>query len=246
MKSGGKDQRILLMQDTSSPPDEREDVSASTSTQVASQPALKQARIAAGFNVSQERVNRLDFSFVVDDVQCFSVVEQQSFRKFVEGISGGKKVMCQKTLMQHIEREKESIAAMLIDVDTVCTTADFWSAQNRSFFGVTCHWIDNGTIERHSAALACTRLKDQHTYDVVAAKLKIQTKVKSTVTDNGSNFVKAFCEFAVTEAESDDHSDGVRFLDVSSLLQEEGEEEQFFSTTTPVLLCSYITFNCHQ
>lgn len=119
----------------------------------------------------------------------------------------------------------------LIDVDTVCTTSDIWSVQDRSFFGVTCHWIDNSTLERHSAALACTRLKGGHTYDVVAAKLneihaehKIHTKDKSTVTENGSNFVKAFREFGVTEAESDD-SDGVRFLDVSRLLQEKGEEQ---------------------
>lgn len=41
-------------------------------------------------------------------------------------------------------------------------------------------------------------------------------------------------------------SDGVRFLDVSSLLQEEGEEEQFFSATAPALFCSYIKLNCHQ
>lgn len=120
-------------------------------------------------------------------------------------------------------------------MDTVCTTADIWSAQNRSFFGVTCHWIDKDTLERHSAALACTRLKGRHTYDAVAAKLneihaeyRIQTKVKSTVTDNGSNFVKAFREFGVREDESDDYSDEVRFLDVGGLLQEDGDGEQFF------------------
>ncbi|XP_039596674.1 uncharacterized protein zgc:161969 isoform X2 [Polypterus senegalus] len=225
---------ILLTQDT---PCQSDDLP-STSTQESSQPPMKQARIVTGFSVSQERVNKLVFDFVVEDVQCFSVVEQPSFRKLVEGLSGGKKTMCRKTLMQRIDREfaimKESVISKLIDVDTVCTTADIWSAQNRSFFGVTCHWIDKDTLERHSAALACTRLKGRHTYEAVATKLnkihaeyKIQTKVRCTVTDNGSNFVKAFREFGVSEEETDDHSDGVTFSDVSGLLQEE-EDEQFF------------------
>lgn len=147
------------MQEPSKPSDEREDESPIPS----SQPALKQARLAAGFNVSQERVNKLVFDFVIDDVQCFSVVEQKSFRKLIEGISGGRKPMCRKTLMQRIEKEfasmKQSLTSKLMDVDSVCTTADIWLAQNRSFFGVTCHWINKGTLERHSAALACAHLK---------------------------------------------------------------------------------------
>lgn len=151
--------RVLLVQEPSKPSDEREDESPIPS----SQPALKQARLAAGFNVSQERVNKLVFDFVIDDVQCFSVVEQKSFRNLIEGISGGRKPMCRKTLMQRIEKEfasmKQSLTSKLMDVDSVCTTADIWSAQNRSFFGVTCHWINKGTLERHSAALACAHLK---------------------------------------------------------------------------------------
>lgn len=145
--------------------------------------------------------------------------------------------MFRKTLMQRIDEEfaimKQSVMSKLIDVESVCTTADIWSAQNRSYFGVTCHWIDKRTLERCSAALACTRLKGRHTYDAVASKLneihaeyKIQTKVRSTVTDNGSNFVKAFREYGVSE-EEDDGGDGVTFVDVSTLLQEE-EDEQFF------------------
>ncbi|KAL0152377.1 hypothetical protein M9458_052100, partial [Cirrhinus mrigala] len=81
------------------------------------------------------------------------------------------------------------------------------------------HWIDKDTLERHSAALVCARLKGRHTYDAVAAKLneihaeyRIQNKVKSTVTDNQSNF-----EFGVREDESDDYSD-----------EEDGDGEQFF------------------
>lgn len=39
-----------------------------------------------------------------------------------------------------------------------CTTADIWSCKNRSFLGVTVHWIDDN-LERRSAALSCSRFK---------------------------------------------------------------------------------------
>ena len=81
-------------------------------------------------------------------------------------------------------------------------------------------------MERKSAALACARVKGRHTFDVVAAKIceihakyKIQCKVRATVTDNGSNFVKAFREFESTEeAAVDELDDGIRFLDMAGII----------------------------
>lgn len=61
------------------------------------------------------------------------------------------------------------------------------------------HWIDEKSLERKSAVLACHRVTGRHTYDVLAReinaiflKYKIQNKVSYMITDNGSNFVKAF------------------------------------------------------
>ena len=36
----------------------------------------------------------------------------------------------------------------LDEASYVCTTADIWSASNRSFMGMTAHWIDRTTLER--------------------------------------------------------------------------------------------------
>lgn len=101
---------------------------------------------------------------------------------------------------------EEKLIKILASVSTVCTTADVWTQHNRSFFGVTVHWIDCDTLERKSAALSCCRIHGKHTYDLIAStlesihiKYKIYLKVCSTTTDNGSNFVEAFTVFAECE-----------------------------------------------
>ena len=156
-----------------------------------------------------------------------------------------------KTLVQRIGREfaamKDILTAKLQKVTNVCTTADLWSAHNRSIFG---HWIEEDTMERKSAALACARVKGRHTFDVIAAKIceihaeyKTQRKVRATVTDNGSNFVKAFREFESTEeAAVDELDDGIRFLDMDAVLEMEGDEELHFSLP-PHQRCAAHTLN---
>ncbi|KAF2891913.1 hypothetical protein ILUMI_14260, partial [Ignelater luminosus] len=71
--------------------------------------------------------------------------------------------------------------------------------RERSFLGVTAHWINPSTLERESAALACKRLKGKYTFDVLARQMysiyldySIQNKIVCTTTDNGSKFCKAF------------------------------------------------------
>uniref|UniRef100_A0ABD2W240 Uncharacterized protein n=1 Tax=Trichogramma kaykai TaxID=54128 RepID=A0ABD2W240_9HYME len=89
---------------------------------------------------------------------------------------------------------------------TVCMTADIW---NRRFMGVTAHWINPDDFSRKSAALSCKRFPGSHTFDAVAEMLEslhlqfgfTTDKVVGTVTDNGSNFVKAFREFAIDDFE---------------------------------------------
>ncbi|XP_077270691.1 uncharacterized protein LOC143901934 [Temnothorax americanus] len=91
----------------------------------------------------------------------------------------------------------------------VCTTADIWTGSNRRFLGVTAHWIDEKTLDRKSAALACRRFPGTHSFDNIAEMLEgIHTtfgltcdKIIATVTDNGSNFVKAFQEFGIDDPE---------------------------------------------
>ncbi|CAD6240929.1 GSCOCG00012593001-RA-CDS, partial [Cotesia congregata] len=62
------------------------------------------------------------------------------------------------------------------------------------------------TLERKSAAIACKRFYGMHSFDAIVNQLSsihssfglTSQYIRATVTDNGSNFVKAFREFGVS------------------------------------------------
>ena len=103
-----------------------------------------------------------------------------------------------------MHRDKvSSLIQLFTKIQYLCTTADVWTSHNRSYLGVTGHWIDPVLLTRRSAALACSRLLGHLTYDVLAgaldavhAKFGIREKAVMTVTDNGANFVKAFSTYS--------------------------------------------------
>ena len=102
----------------------------------------------------------------------------------------------------------------------ICSTADVWSGNRKSFFGNTVHWIEQD-LSRNSAVLACRRFKSPHAYKNIASlieEINLQyeignKKITATITDNGSNFVKAFKMFGIkTVREDDDSDDEFEFL----------------------------------
>lgn len=82
----------------------------------------------------------------------------------------------------------------------VCTTADIWSSNNKSYMGMTVHFIDKIKIEKCSLMLACKRIKYSHNFENIGKLIyEIHTennlnveKITHTITDNASNFSKAF------------------------------------------------------
>ncbi|ODM87219.1 putative AC9 transposase [Orchesella cincta] len=106
------------------------------------------------------------------------------------------------------------------------TISDCWSSHARAFLGVTCHWI-NQDFSRESRVLACTRFKGVHSYDRIAEQLisvmnmyGIQKEqVVAIVTDNGSNFCKAFKEF------------GIEFEHAASEAEKENGDENDFDVS---------------
>ncbi|XP_035987101.1 uncharacterized protein LOC118560298 [Fundulus heteroclitus] len=192
-------------------------------------------------------VRRLVAEYVVEDMLPLSTVESPAFKKLVSKIpvtTNDKHVLpCRTTFAKELDRtytvmEKE-LKKTIDEQQYVSTTADIWTANNRSFLGVTVHWIDSETLQRKKAAIACRRFRGRHTYDAIASELEdifpqyglTTEKVTACVTDNGSNFVKAFKEYQQVETEDDEEEeveeddDGkVAFTDLHTILTE-GDNE---------------------
>jgi len=149
--------------------------------------------------------------------------------------------MSTKTLRLRIESEFNEKKLVVIKrmsvVDNICLTADIWSSRGRSFMGVTGHWLQfaktSTEVERISVVLALRRFPGSHSFDRIGEMLhgilmeyKIKEKVVCVVTDNGSNFVKAFNKYgrdfakdqsrqsvSVDYAEFDEGSDNEEYIE---------------------------------
>ncbi len=187
--------------------------------------------------VSQHVINNQITKFIVNTGQAFSIVRHESFRDLVETLQPGKKVPCYQTLMRLTTEKytemRDEIKNHFANSKHVCTTADAWSEANKSYLGVTAHTLDEEG-KRKSFAIACRRLKGRHTYDILAealenihAEYNIQFKVLGTVTDNGSNFCKAFKLFGEVETQDsgmeEDGDDTLVFQGISDILEEDEE-----------------------
>ncbi|XP_024869998.1 uncharacterized protein LOC112453440 [Temnothorax curvispinosus] len=146
-------------------------------------------------------------NYIVKSMKPLNTVDDPNFIDLCRGLDSSIIVMSRRTLSRKIEEDRISVTEQLLqvfqNVKFICSTADIWSTKHRSFMGVTAHWIDENTLQRHSAVLACKRFKGTHNYISIANllfEINMQYNLKSkqivsTVTDNGSNFVKAFKEF---------------------------------------------------
>ena len=177
-------------------------------------------------------------------------VEKPAFRSMLQGINPQVNVMCRKTLSSRINEKYDNMTAnlklKLSEVHSVCTTADIWSVNNKSYLRMTVHYIvdNDNKICRVSAALACRRFLGSHTYDHIAQLISdVHTsyglsvgKISATVTDNASNFGKAFKEYMIdvpninsdhdtTEELLSNNDDDVDLVNVADVITSEPGDE---------------------
>ncbi|XP_054711079.1 uncharacterized protein LOC129220674 [Uloborus diversus] len=161
--------------------------------------------------ITQEQFDENILKYFIHSMIPLRAVEDPYFSKMFMDLKiseMGLTVMSRRTLGRrigkHYETQVAKIKLELQEVPYVCTTIDIWSSKKRSFIGVTAHWITND-LRRVSVALACQRFKGVHSYDRLSDIIKeingdfgLNTnKIVASVTDNGSNFVKAFKIFGV-------------------------------------------------
>uniref|UniRef100_A0A3B4GZR6 HAT C-terminal dimerisation domain-containing protein n=1 Tax=Pundamilia nyererei TaxID=303518 RepID=A0A3B4GZR6_9CICH len=185
-------------------------------------------------------------AYIVEDMLPISTVDSESFRRIVEKIptKSGVKLPQRKSFVGYLEKEYDkmnsNLKATLEEAEFVSTTADIWTVNNKSFMGVAVHWI-NSTLQR------------SHTYDVIGAEIEeihssygLQGKVIATVTDNASNFAKAFrvCQPCHLESESENEEgddEEPTFTDVIEALSTASGDAQF--SLPPHYRCASHTIN---
>lgn len=140
-----------------------------------------------------------------------ATVEKPTFKNLISGLSNVE-LPTRKTLKKKLEEQFEATIAeikiRLCKTQFVCTTADIWSCTNRSFMGITFHYIDDN-LKRNSCVLVCRRIKYSHTHLEIAKMLSnvhqqfelSVDKIVGTVTDNATNFGKAFRIFSLDKDE---------------------------------------------
>lgn len=100
----------------------------------------------------------------------------------------------------------------------------------------SCDWINTNNFHYDKAATVCKQLKERHTYDVIATEIELihsvyglSRKDTATVTDNGTNFLKAFKMYEPTASGSDeeDEEQAVTFTDVGNMRSTDTDQGHF-------------------
>jgi len=192
--------------------------------------------------ISQQQAEKLIRQYIVNSLSPVSHVEHPSFVELLHGFAPHINLPSRWTLTRRIEDVQavfiSNIQKELNNGSFICITADAWTGfkNRRSFMGVTAHTL-TGEFKRKSFALACRFFPGTHSFDRIAAMLSNilkqynvpLEKVICCVTDNGSNFVKAFREFhmEVEAAESDEEAceddDDITEIDMEAVIQPQAE-----------------------
>ncbi|XP_050708973.1 uncharacterized protein LOC126993880 [Eriocheir sinensis] len=134
-----------------------------------------------------------------------SLIDHPTTRHFFSLLSPEFSAPSRRTLGRDIDQAwataKSDLSNALYEASYVATTADSWTAHNRAFIGMTCHWIGQN-LRRQRGTLACKEIKEKQTNVVLAQAIYdthqefgLGNKVVATTTDNGTNYVAAFKYF---------------------------------------------------
>ncbi|KAL4113280.1 hypothetical protein QTP88_016938 [Uroleucon formosanum] len=188
-------------------------------------------RIGTGNEIiTQKQLDSAIIKFVVQDTQPINIVDKPVFLNLI-------RLGLPKTLKTRLNSAAnamvDNITKTLSNIEYISETADCWTQGKKSYLGITAHWINITTLVRESASLVCTVIKSRHTFDVIAQeiyniniKYKIQNKVTSTTTDNGSNFVKAFRIFGINKNyeenlfdEDQNRDEEIELIDLTDIIE---------------------------
>ncbi|XP_076038565.1 uncharacterized protein LOC143023828 [Oratosquilla oratoria] len=147
------------------------------------------------------------FQWIIRDMLPTITTESEVLRAFLNYLNPQFKLPSRKKLGNDIKhmsaRAKNELTQIMSKQDYLATTADSWSSHNWAFIGSTVSWLDKATLERTTAVLGMKEVKESQTAEYSARSLSklhedfsISSKILCTTTDNGTNYVSAFVNFA--------------------------------------------------
>ncbi|XP_046685571.1 zinc finger BED domain-containing protein 4-like [Homalodisca vitripennis] len=151
----------------------------------------------------KKKLDKLLLNVFVQDYQPFSVVEDEGFKKFVNGLNPNYVLPNRKTISSSmIPAEYEmclnAVRQEMLTVSNVTLTTDTWTSSNtESYMALTSHHISND-FELKSILLECSVIRSSHTsvnlaveIDKIVKKFHLEGKIMIIVSDNASNIVGA-------------------------------------------------------
>ncbi|CAF1510670.1 unnamed protein product, partial [Adineta steineri] len=170
--------------------------------------------------VKQNRFNMSIARYLI--VKCnlpLSIAENSGFRQFMKDCNCKWTPISSKKLKfdyiaQLTEQMKQNVNQVLNEAKYITLTVDGWSdRKNRSFIGVTCHFI-NQKCEPKAFLIDFVRFKSPHTGDniyriteSILDHYNIKDKVFKIITDNASTMIKAFKFGLLVNDEINDDND---------------------------------------
>lgn len=109
---------------------------------------------------SKSEINKLVALYVVEEMLPLSTVESLSFRKIIVKIpiaGGDQPFSDRKTFTMYQDKcyamMESELKKTFESIEYVSTTADIWTCHNKSYIGMTTHWIDLSNFHREKASL---------------------------------------------------------------------------------------------
>jgi len=111
------------------------------------------------------------FDYIIDEMKPLVTCEKP-FQKLIMELSGitdtallPNRKQLASDLKERYTTYKTTISELIQKHSYICITADIWTANNKSFMGMMCHFIDNESYtNRHSYVLGCRRMKGTHDF----------------------------------------------------------------------------------
>jgi len=100
-------------------------------------------------------VKDLVFNYIVEEMKPLATCEKPSFKRLIRGLTSDSIVLpYRKALVSELNHKYKVYVEMLTGFiekqSFVCITADIWSSNNKSYLGMTCHFIDEINYSRYS------------------------------------------------------------------------------------------------